>query len=192
MDYKGYTIKVEQDTLDFNPRTNFDPMGTMVCFHSRHNLGDEHDLKHSDFTNWDMVKGYLEKHNDIAVILPLYLYDHSGITMNTTGFSCRWDSGQVGFIYITKKQVREEYGRCTKKNLKKAEKYLIGEVKEYDDFITGNVWYYEIEKDGEHVDSCGGFIGDKEYCETEAKSIVDNLVAEDEKKHGVQMELELV
>ena len=27
------------------------------------------------------------------VILPLYLYDHSGITMNTTGFSCPWDSG---------------------------------------------------------------------------------------------------
>ena len=30
------------------------------------------------------------------LMLPLYLYDHSGITMNTTGFSCPWDSGQVG------------------------------------------------------------------------------------------------
>lgn len=32
------------------------------------------------------------------LMLPLYLYDHSGITMNTTGFSCPWDSGQVGWI----------------------------------------------------------------------------------------------
>ena len=36
------------------------------------------------------------------LMLPLYLYDHSGITMNTTGFSCPWDSGQVGWIYAFK------------------------------------------------------------------------------------------
>ena len=33
---------------------------------------------------------------DGFVFLPLYLFDHSGITMNTSGFSCPWDSGQVG------------------------------------------------------------------------------------------------
>ena len=38
---------------------------------------------------------------DGMVILPLYLYDHSGITMNTCGFSCPWDSGQVGWIYAS-------------------------------------------------------------------------------------------
>jgi hypothetical protein len=32
------------------------------------------------------------------VILPLYLYDHSGITMSCGPFSCPWDSGQVGII----------------------------------------------------------------------------------------------
>ena len=31
-----------------------------------------------------------------VVILPLYLHDHSGLTMNTSGFHCPWDSGQVG------------------------------------------------------------------------------------------------
>jgi hypothetical protein len=33
------------------------------------------------------------------VILQLHLYDHSGIRMSTSHFSCPWDSGQVGFIY---------------------------------------------------------------------------------------------
>ena len=47
---------------------------------------------------------------DEVVALPLYLYDHSGITMNTSGFSCPWDSGQVGWIYCTKKRFREETG----------------------------------------------------------------------------------
>ena len=45
---------------------------------------------------------------DGMVILPLYLYDHSGITMNTCGFSCPWDSGQVGWIYADKAMIDKE------------------------------------------------------------------------------------
>ena len=44
------------------------------------------------------------------LMLPLYLYDHSGITMNTTGFSCPWDSGQVGWIYASKEDALREFG----------------------------------------------------------------------------------
>jgi len=41
-------------------------------------------------------------------ILPLYLLDHSGLAMNTGGFNDRWDSSQVGFIYMDKKTALEE------------------------------------------------------------------------------------
>ncbi len=44
-----------------------------------------------------------------TVILPLDLYDHSGITMNTTGFHCPWDSGQVGYIYVMPEDIRKEF-----------------------------------------------------------------------------------
>ena len=44
------------------------------------------------------------------VILPVYMYDHSGVTINTGGFSCGWDSGQVGWIYCEKKKLLEETG----------------------------------------------------------------------------------
>ena len=42
------------------------------------------------------------------LMLPLYLYDHSGLAMSTESFSGRaphaeWDSGQVGWIYVSKK-----------------------------------------------------------------------------------------
>ena len=40
----------------------------------------------------------------------LYLYDHSGITMSTGSFCDSWDSGQVGFIYVTKEDIEKEYG----------------------------------------------------------------------------------
>lgn len=47
-----------------------------------------------------------EKYGDVA-IQPLYLYDHSGISMSTSSFVGRarhaeWDSGQVGYIYLDK------------------------------------------------------------------------------------------
>jgi hypothetical protein len=41
------------------------------------------------------------------VVLPVYIYDHSGITLNTTGFSCPWDSGQVGWIVCDLDKARE-------------------------------------------------------------------------------------
>ena len=107
-----------------------------------------------------------------AVILPLYLYDHSGITMNTTGFHCPWDSGQVGFIHVSLEDVRREYGvrRVSAKLRQTVEGALRAEVGVYDDYLRGNVYGYAIERDGDHVDSCWGYFGDfEEECLAEAR-----------------------
>ena len=37
----------------------------------------------------------------------LYMYEHSGITISTSKFNCQWDSGQIGFVYVEKKTIRE-------------------------------------------------------------------------------------
>lgn len=104
----NYLIKIELDNEPESPR-EWDNLGTMVCFHGRYSLGDKHDYKPEQFNGWDDMEKSLIKEHDICVILPLYLYDHSGITISTTSFSCQWDSGKVGFIYISKKKVRDEY-----------------------------------------------------------------------------------
>lgn len=99
-----------------------------------------------------------------CVLLPLYLYDHGGITMNTGGFSCPWDSGQVGWIFADGNAIRKEYGNTTRKSVATATNVLEGEVSVYDDFIRGNCWYFRLYENGEEVDSCGGFLGDVEKC----------------------------
>lgn len=71
-------------------------------------------------------------------ILPLYLFDHSGITMNTSGFSCGWDSGQVGYIYVTKETWLKEHDRDFVQE--EAVKYLKAEVETYDQYLTGDVY----------------------------------------------------
>lgn len=106
--YKGYEIEIFQDECPDNPRKIEDIFTTMVCWHKHYTLGDENPK--CDPEEYKFTRGCVEVEvdkNDSIRYLPLYLYDHSGITMRTSSFSCRWDSGQVGFIYMTKKNLRD-------------------------------------------------------------------------------------
>lgn len=94
------------------------------------------------------------------VMLPLYLFDHGGITINTTGFSCSWDSGQVGYIYATPKDLVKEYGKDTPENREKARNLLEAEVECYDLYLRGECYGFQLYEDGEEIDSCWGFLGD--------------------------------
>lgn len=110
------------------------------------------------------------------IVLPLYLYDHSGITMNTTGFHCPWDSGQVGIIYVSKAKVLKEYGKkvVTKAVREKALACLRQEVETYDLYLRGGFVGYVVEDaDGEHIDSCWSF-DDLDYCRQTAKNAADS------------------
>ena len=184
-EYKGYTIRIHADEDPENPRTAWgEQFGTMVCFHGRYDLGDQKTGYTQDQQgSWQELADRLVE-DGAAVILPLYLYDHSGITMSTGKFSCPWDSGQVGFIFVSRAKILKEFGgmRVTKEMLAKAETLLQGEVETYDTYLRGNIYGYTIEDpEGGDGDSCGGFFGyyDEEGgALTEAKSIVDHEVAE--------------
>jgi len=101
--YKGCEIKIVYDTDPVNPVEEYDSFGKMICFHKRYNLGHKHGYSLESF------QAFLKANENSIVVLPLYLYDHSGITMKTTPFSCQWDSGQVGYIYVTYEDIRKEY-----------------------------------------------------------------------------------
>ncbi len=102
------------------------------------------------------------------VALPLYLYDHSGITMNTSGFNSLWDSGCVGVIVCDKETIDREF--AGDRDL--AEKALESEVEVYNQYLTGDVWGFIAEErcseacsecshheDWNETDSCWGFYG---------------------------------
>lgn len=176
IDYKGYQIKIMQEEGgDFNPR-EWDNIGTMVCFHGRYTLGDKHDY------TVEGAKDILDRKDVIA--LPLFLYDHSGITISCKPFSCPWDSGQVGFIYVDYEKIKKEFSakKVGPVLREKVRKILIGEVETYDQYLRGDIYYYVVEKDGEDIYSLGGILGYDEAVK-EAESHIEWDIKDRLKKH---------
>jgi hypothetical protein len=63
--------------------------------------------------------------------------------------------------------------RVTKALREKAEDILRGEIVSYDAYLGGRVYGYVIERDGEEIDACWGFVGDYELdCLLEARRAV--------------------
>lgn len=158
----NYRIRIESDTNCLDPRKDFDNMGIMVCWHSSYNLGDEQPKEDAET--------YREELPEDSIALPLFLYDHSGLTMNTSGFSCGWDSSCVGFIYVTPETIIKEFGDDFEESREKARLNLVSEVNIYDLSLRGQVWGYTVEKlpacdscghvEPENIDSCWGFFGE--------------------------------
>lgn len=109
-----------------------------------------------------------------------YSFELEDDPMRGNAFSDRWDSGLVGFIYMTEKQIRDCYliptGEIPAEIMKKANELMESDVEVYDQYLTGDVWGFVINTgsdDADLDDSCWGFFG-KEYCESEARSAAES------------------
>lgn len=182
---ENYRLEIFYDEHPNCPRS-WHNLGTMICFHRRYSLGDKHNYDHNDYSGWGEMEEAIIKNENVAVILPLYLYDHSGITISTSPFDCRWDSGKIGFIFVSKETLRKEYSvkRITKDIIEKATNVLKREVETYDQFLTGEVYGYRVSKisvcdkgheHSEEVDSCWGYYG-MDYIEKEGIDILNHYV----------------
>jgi len=219
-------LRIYADRHPSSPR-EWDNLCTMVCKHNRYTLGDK-EFAASQANNWreHVAEYFLENYstgvdeedfevavekvyewiNDNVIIKPLYLYDHSGQTISTSPFSCRWDSGQVGFIYCTLEQaeknftvvdgmVKEWYGKNEGQMIPLkdvVERCMEGEVETYDQYLRGDVygflveeWNPEVGCGWETVDSCGGFYGSDmkengilDYIPEELHHLVDEVEIE--------------
>lgn len=167
----GLIVRIIEDT-DYESPREWDNFGVMICSHRQYTLGDEQ-FSPDDYEGWDDLKEHLIKDEKAVIVLPLGLYDHSGITMYVGDTHDRWDGGQVGFIYCTQEDVDREFDG----NLKKAEDFMRGEVETYDQYLRGDVWGYVVTnpKNDDEVGSCWGFYG-IESAKEEANNTADSFV----------------
>jgi len=196
LDGYEFRLTTNYDEFSWSPREGDCNFGKLVCHTRNYDLSDveinsgsdvwremlrDIDPKHrgamldgelcSDFDDSkENRNAILIRMNKHFLILPVYMYDHGGIDLSTSGFSCRWDSRQIGFIYISRKAVRENYGvRAINAQLRdKVLGFLTQEVKTYSQYINNEAYAWTMEAkvtgEWEHEDSSGSH-----YSEAEAE-----------------------
>jgi hypothetical protein len=169
VNYKGFRIDIHQDEEGCSVSDALESgAATLYAWHRRYKLGEAPPWADEARDEGKLAEAIVE-HNPGAVVLPVYMLDHSGLRFSTTPFGCRWDSGQVGVIFTMEPE--SEGG---------GERLLRAIVEEMDQRASGNVWGYVVTTpEGEQLDSCWGFVGNEDdgYMLDEARSAVDHEIA---------------
>ena len=193
-----YRLEIKIDPTAPDPR-EWAEHTVMLCGHQRYDFGDRQVVGEGSFRADLMydVRQEIEEENigkggvlENVVYLPLYLLDHSGLFLSSSPFRCRWDSGQIGFIYMTPKMM-ESVGIETEEE---ARKFMQKQVDEYAGYLQGYCYRFVVTEknkcvDCGHVkfklvDSLGTWYGDigealpdmKKQCEVEeAKELFDRI-----------------
>lgn len=94
-------------------------------------------------------------------ILPIYKYEHSGVAYSTSPFSCRWDSGHIGYIYVSKDTIKREYNvkNLTQTIISNVNQLMINTIDVFSSWANGECYYYNLTDSNGDLDACGGFIG---------------------------------
>lgn len=136
-----------------NPAENDKENGLhFVTFERRSTLSDLHGYSDPETAREDAEsKGWF--------VFPLYKYEHGRVAYNISAYSCPWDSGQVGFIFLDP----EGFGD---KNITEARAAAICKsfAESVAGWCNGDYWGFVVkDADGETLDSCWGF-DDSDYC----------------------------
>ena len=162
------TGKVAKLTLGIDecaesPRSYSEHMFHIVSSGLNWNISDKgYNMSYNDFVLL-LIKTLSKKHPSIAqmsdvesilgvpgvdddiICKPIYMYDHSGQTISLTPFGCKWDSGLCGYAFCTKQDVLLYNGQLTDETWKDyALSVLDAEIEEYDAYIRGDVYYWEM------------------------------------------------
>jgi hypothetical protein len=192
--YKGYSIEVfydELSSLECNP-CEYAKLGKVYTWHRRYSIGDPHNFRDTKEMEDAILEeaGKLNAKNRskalnelIFVIMPVYMYDHGGRVLSTSPFDCPWDSGQLGWTYVTTKAAKEWFNvsKLKPEHKVKARELLEKELKLLNNWIEGEIYYFDIKNpDGKietDVSGIGGYFGaDFDDMIEEAKKEIDGIV----------------
>lgn len=173
--YKGHTIKIIQDENAESPQSWGDGNLFLVANHRQFYVA-EPGAKRVPEDPQELVERYGKTH----WIFPLEAYIHSGVRLafgHEGNFpDRRWDVSQLGFVFVAKSEWRLS---------RKAREAAATLIKTWNDYLSGDVWGYQIDEDG---DSCWGFYG-YDYCLQEARSSVDYMVTQEHKARLEQVRM---
>lgn len=165
-EHNGYKVTLSTDDYPYSPDDWGDDSILIVTTRNRYFE------KHPDVCGYKGMDANTLADRDVLRevkrdyhVLPLQAYIHSGVALSLYRgrypFDCPWDSGQIGFVLVKKRQGF--------RNIRKAAE---SHVETWNQYLSGDVYEYLIEQpDGEFVDSLCGLYG-WEYAKEEALGAV--------------------
>lgn len=113
-----------------------------------------------NFFSNEMQNVLLEKLSKDYLWLPIYKYEHGGISLSTGSFNCQCGSGQCGIIYARKEDIRKEFGSLTKETIQKIYGIFENEIENLSSYANGDVYRLTLSRWSnnayEEIDSVGG------------------------------------
>ncbi len=96
-----------------------------------------------------------------GTLLTVYCLDHSGVAYSTRPFCDPWDSGAVGFIWVSDREAGRYLSSTTYEPAREDVRAILeNEVEEYSAWAAGECYGVFLFKGDELIDSCWGCIGD--------------------------------
>jgi hypothetical protein len=195
-----YTLKIYKDEDLRNPREDSNNLSHMLFSHTGYNLGDtelwkELYISTNDFDSWPEMGEYLKRELKPTHLYPIRMYDHSGLTISMNihqyPYNDRWDSGQIGFVYCTKEDIRNwwKIKYVTSWLRRKALDHLRGEIKTYDLYLRQEVYGFDLSCDNEDLCDIGGYYGNEVKDNGMLEEVIDiitrhtNKVVNNDKEH---------
>ena len=166
-----YTFKLIKDFSPMNPCEDGDLLSKFLVFHPREDFGNC-----KDYATPDDFRNFLGQYPGEVFVWPLYMYDHSGITISLSPFSCTFDSSQVGWVWVPMKDAKNEgHGNIPLEELKaKIYRVVESEVKMMDAFVSRECYGFELfDENEESVDSRFGYYGEEDATEAAKEAIAE-------------------
>lgn len=186
-EHRGYTCKVYIDDDPISPR-DWDTLGEIYSNHRYYNPCDH-----------KIEEILIEDENGDLHVDPDYIYvkiwgyEHSGLSLScsrTGNHADPWDSGLFGLYAVHKDKAAKEFGDLSNpEKYEKVMKCLEGEVEDWDQYYTGQVYGFVVEDEDECVvESCWGFYGSTEGVMEEAIAIADQMADKRESEEREEAE----
>lgn len=102
----------------------------------------------------------VKRHYKARVVMPVSMYDHSGVSYYLGTGGCQWDSGTCGLLVCTEDML-VEWGVPELTDDEIVEQ-MRREIAVFSAWASGEVYYFEvIDCNGDTEECIGGFIGDE-------------------------------
>jgi hypothetical protein len=170
--FNHVTVEIENEEYSDNPRDEFDNLSTFVSpANSRYIMGGKQDIKVDRYEDEESIEDMQKRLIKEGAIVKEF---------TNNGYDC--------FAYVEREKILKEWScnRISPKIRKIVENNLDAEIYTYQSWCDGEVYWYCIKDlNGNVLDSCGGFYGEK-YAIEEAEEAAQNY------ENDIQAEIDLV